>query len=437
MSEQESLTFEETRKEAEKFSVGLGPSVGIICAKNSPSSVIAYFGFLSAGIVPMFVDPQISETALKQIIEGYKARYVALGKGTRLSGFRIVRERGELSLLEARESSEPEIHPELLLLQLTSGSTGSPKAVRISRDNVQQVSGAIARYMEMVPHRRFFTHLPFHYVYGLSIVNLAASVGASLFFTEHSFLKRNFWDSGRNNLVTDFSGVPFHYEALDRLNARADFFEGFECFTQAGGRLHSKLVDKYFQLFQNMGIDFFVMYGQAEASPRMSFLGPSHPGKAIGSVGRAIDIGRFSISSEEIVYHGRNVCLGYASGVEDLALGDVFRGALRTGDLGFLDENGNLHIRGRAKRMVKILGESIYLDEVESILRKYFDEVAVVGKEDDLVVVSRPENEITAEKLRALLPFVRGRYLRVHTVSQLPINSSGKIDYLALEDSCL
>lgn len=433
----ESISYGTFLSLAADFSDGLERHVGIIQARNSPASVLAYFGFLRAGVVPMFLDSDLTTNQLDQLVAHYRPRYIYGDEALPLPGYRVKKTFMGHALSEAEDVEPVVVNPDLAVLQLTSGSTGSPKAVRLSFQNIQSVSESIGRYMNLDSSRVFYAHLPFHYVYGLSIVHVAATHGASLFFPESSFVQRDFWEQGKRFGVTDFSGVPFHYETLDKLRFSAEIYSFLKCATQAGGKLAPELVRKFFELFAATDVHFFVMYGQAEASPRMSFLGPVAKKTQFDSVGRPVDIGRFEISDSddgvgEVRYHGQNVALGYATCREDLAKGDDFCGVLSTGDVGYLGSDGHLYLRGRVKRMVKIVGESVYLEEVEALLREKFGNLAVIGREDQLVVVVPSDFEPTKNRVQSELPWIRPRHIRLHQVAKIPIKASGKIDYSEL-----
>lgn len=112
------------------------------------------------------------------------------------------------------------------------------------------------------------------------------------------------------------------------------------------------------------------MYGQTEATARMAVLPPERLADKLGSAGLALPGGRLEADDDgEILYHGPNVMMGYADTADDLSRGDDLGGVLRTGDLGRVDPDGFLHITGRLKRMAKIFGIRVNLDDVERMLR--------------------------------------------------------------------
>ena len=159
--------------------------------------------------------------------------------------------------------------------------------------------------------------------------------------------------------------------------------------TQAGGRLDPALVRHFHGVAAARGGRLFVMYGQTEATARISVLSPDELPAHAGSVGRALPGGALAIDPDgEVIYRGPNVMMGYAEDRADLARGDELGGVLRTGDLGRLDADGRLWITGRVKRIAKVFGLRVNLDELEAWLRGQPDApvVAAIAGDDKLRV---------------------------------------------------
>lgn len=436
IDEENRTTYEDFLVLTTSFAKGLVRDVGVISVPNSRDALVAYFGFLAAGVVPLFVDADSG--FLGKILHNYRPRYV-VSKGNPGGRFSAMRSLDEAILWEAIVPTPKLIRPDLAVLQLTSGSTGSPKTVRLSQQNIESVTMSIGRYMKVGSERRFAANLPFHYIYGLSVVHLAFAFGGSLFITSTPFVQRKFWGKLADNEVTDFSGVPFHYEAIARTGIPETSLKSLQVATQAGGSLSPGLVRHFADYFSHSNIEFFVMYGQAEASPRISYLRTKALNDKEHSVGRAIDIGSVRIDPDtgEVIYRGPNVCLGYASGWEDLTRGDDFGGELHTGDVGMLDHEGFLYIVGRLKRFIKVHGSSVSLDQVEQALREISSNIAVVGSDDNLVVVVERPSNVSPGQVQNLMPSVRISAIGVQEVDKLPRTGSGKINYRVLEEEWL
>ena len=180
------------------------------------------------------------------------------------------------------------LHPDLALLLSTSGSTGSPKLVRLSRGNVLANARSIADYLDLRDSDVAITSLPLHYCYGLSVLHSHLLVGASVVLTDLSVADACFWELAGRTGVTGLAGVPYTYALLDAVGFGAGVLPGLPALrylTQAGGRMAPDRVREYAGLARERGVDLFVMYGQTEATARMAYLPPElaldHP-DAIG-----------------------------------------------------------------------------------------------------------------------------------------------------------
>ena len=150
---------------------------------------------------------------------------------------------------------------------------------------------------------------------------------------------------------------------------------------QAGGKILSDLHQKFTEFAQREGKNFVVMYGQCEATARMSYLPSERARDKVGSMGIVIPGGKFSLidvegkeilepeTMGELVYEGENVTLGYAECADDLAKGDERYGRQETGDMAKRDGDGFYYIVGRKKRFLKIFGNRVNLDETERMIK--------------------------------------------------------------------
>lgn len=326
-----------------------------------------------------------------------------------------------------------EVHPDLALLLTTSGSTGNPKLVRLSRTAVQTNAEQIAEALEIDENEVAITTLPLFYSYGLSVLNSHLVRGATVVLERTGIMQRTFWNAAVEHQVTSMAFVPSQYEMLRRLRFDPAKYPALRTLTQAGGRLRTERVTEFADKMATVGGKLYVMYGQTEAGPRMATLPADRLADKLGSVGRALPGGQFTIEDDEVVYRGPNVMMGYAETGADLVKGDEQGGVLRTGDLGRLDDEGFLFITGRLKRMAKVFGVRINLDDVE----KNFPVAAVAG-DDKLAVFAADLAEDDAPALRSKIAEWLGTHhtgVVVHRVEALPLLPNGKTDYRALEAS--
>jgi acyl-CoA synthetase (AMP-forming)/AMP-acid ligase II len=326
-----------------------------------------------------------------------------------------------------------EVHPDLALLLTTSGSTGNPKLVRLSAGAVRANAEQIVEVLGITADDVAITTLPLFYSYGMSVLNSHLISGATVVLERTGIMQRDFWTAVTEHGVTSMAYVPYQYEMLRRLRFDPAKYPALRSLTQAGGRLRADLVTEFAQRMATVGGRLFVMYGQTEAAPRMATLPPERLGEKLGSVGRALPGGSFTTSGDEVVYQGPNVMMGYAETAADLARGDELGGVLHTGDLGRLDDEGFLFLTGRTKRMGKVFGVRINLDDVE----KNFPVAAVAG-DDKLHVFAEGISGDEARGLRTKITEWLGTHhtgVVVRSVDELPLLPTGKIDYRALESS--
>lgn len=359
--------------------------------------------------------------------------------------------------VEYRHRPRHDLHPDLALLLSTSGSTGSPKLVRLSRDNLNANAEAIATYLDIGADDRAMTTLPMSYCYGLSVIHSHLLRGAGLILSEHSVVDDGFWDLLQRHAATSFAGVPHTFDLLERIGFEDMTLPHLRYVTQAGGRLAPDLVRRYAALGRARGWQLFVMYGATEATARMAYLPPELAHDHPGSIGIPIPGGSFSIEPidgmaddvGELVYRGPNVMLGYAHEAADLALGRTVE-ELRTGDIARAGADGVYEVVGRSSRFVKLYGLRIDLQRVESALQAAGIEaictdgdglllVAAVRQMDTAAVrpmctAAVPPRGIDVAQLAANASGLPRAAIRVIDVDEVPRLSSGKPDYPRLAE---
>jgi acyl-CoA synthetase (AMP-forming)/AMP-acid ligase II len=341
-----------------------------------------------------------------------------------------------------REHPAHPLHPDLALLMSTSGSSGSPRLVRLSQENLRSNAEAIAEALSIRPQDRAVTSLPLHYCYGLSVVHSHLLVGASIVLTDLSVADECFWTLAAEARVTTLAGVPHTFELLDRVGFATMDLPHLRTITQAGGRMDPQRVVELATLGRRRGVDLFVMYGQTEATARMAYLPPGLAAEHPTTVGVAVPGGSLEIVDGEVVYSGPNVMLGYADTAADLALGRTVE-RLHTGDLGRITDAGLLEITGRRSRVAKVLGHRVDLDHVERTLRTMGCDVRCLAGPDAVALVCAPgttsgDHTRLAERA-ALSAGIPTRCVQVLTATDLGIDalphlSSGKVDYATLAE---
>jgi long-chain acyl-CoA synthetase len=303
----------------------------------------------------------------------------------------------------------------------TSGSTGIPKGVMISHKNLIANTESIITYLKLTQDDRILVFLPFYYCYGLSLLHTHLRVGGSIVFN-NSFI---FLGTVINNLLeykcTGFAGVPSHFQILLRKSDsfRNTKFPDLKYVTQAGGKLAPIFIDEFRSSFPE--VKFFVMYGQTEATARLSYLPPELYEAKRGSMGKGIPGVELKVVDEngdpikpgetgEVIAMGDNIMIGYF-GDEETTRGTIIDGWLHTGDLGTVDDDGYIFLTARQKEIIKVGGKRVSPKEIEAVILELPEIVdcTVDGVEDELqgealraTIVYRPEvgKDSILEKVR-------------------------------------
>lgn len=424
------------------------PGLIFVFTGNNYASIAVYLAALEAARPVALFDARLDPEFKERLIERYQPELV----------FQPGREGFFKPPLASIESLGPgynawalaqpggaEPHPDLALLLSTSGSTGSPKLVRLSRANLESNAQAIVQALSLNEGERPLTSLPIHYSYGLSVLNSHLVAGAGVVLTDEGLMSRGLWDTFRERECTSLAAVPFGYQVLDRIGFLDFDLPTLKTMTQAGGRLGEKLAARFHEGLAGRGVELRIMYGQTEATARIAVMPSGALPEKLGAAGRVVQGGRLSIETErgettrpgvsgQVIYRGPNVMLGYAQRRQDLARGDENQGRLATGDLGLLDEDGFLHLTGRIKRIAKVFGLRVNLDEMEELCAE-LGPVAVLGAGDKLVVFHQAAPELARAFGRRLAQRLRlpPTALNFRVRSALPLGSNGKVDYPALE----
>lgn len=433
-SDGRTVSYGELYDLADSFAATLAErSLVFLCCGNNLETVAAYLGCLRHRHVCLLISKDMNADMLGRLCDTYRPNYLYRPDA------------GEHYHTERLHSAKVELHPSLAVLLSTSGSTGSPKLVRLTADNINANARAIAEYLELSPQERPVTNLPFYYSYGLSVLNSHLHVGAALLLTEASLISPSFWKFCDAQNVTSLAGVPYTYDMLEAVGFRKRPMPTLAYLTQAGGRMEADKVRRYADWAKANGKRFYVMYGQTEATARMSYLPPHQTQQKPGSIGIAIPGGSFSLADSEgnlinetehegeLLYSGANVCMGYAEQQADLALGDTNHGTLHTGDVAKRDSDGYYYITGRLKRFLKIAGNRFSLDELDSHFKRMGIEAVCGGTDGKLriAITDAATKEAVVGYLKSTWHLMRTQF-SVEVVQTIPRSATGKILYADL-----
>lgn len=399
----------------------------LVAAAADLDRVVAWLGAMQAGHAVMLLPPDLAPARLAGLIAAYRPHWL-LGWSEQ-PGYGLVNG----ALQRRRGDDGPILHDDLGLLLSTSGSAGSPRMVRLSRQAVGANARAIAAALGLSPDDRAATTLPLSYSYGLSILHSHLAAGASVVLTDQSLLSRGFWDMAGATGLSWLAGVPFQWQSLRRLDMTVLAPASLRFATQAGGRLDPRLTQHFHHLLAGRGGGLFSMYGQTEATARMTILPPSQLPDRAGSVGLAIPGGAIAIEAGQVVYRGGNVMMGYAVDHADLALGDHMGGVLPTGDLGHVDADGYLWLDGRPGRVVKVVGLRLDLDEVQARAATLGPAAALLRGDDLVLLLAVPVPDAATRAAFAADLGMPAAAIRWRQVPAIPLGDNGKPDVMAAE----
>ena len=424
---------------AEGMSVEVEHHSGIEFVVASPSIefVETYLRFSFHGVPQLLLPERLAPGVFRQLLDAYKpvavnGDYVELARlGLTDKPLKQLNGLPRLALSSFAHIDQ-QVSGQVLLL--TSGSTGSPRSVRLSPQNIASNTADIARALEINAEDVAITTLPLSYSYGLSVLQTHLWAGALTICERTDPMTSGFRQLLEHRSVTSIAGVPFSYAMFDRIGLLDKPPPRLVKFTQAGGRMDPHRVLSIAKRLVNHRAGIAVMYGQTEATARISILPPDLSQEQCDSVGYVVGTGSLVIGSnnhcDEIVFHGPNVMLGYADNSDDLSRGDELGGVLETGDLGSL-EDGLLRVSGRMKRMVKLSGVRVSLDYIEDYLRSIGD--VAVTSEEERIVVGFVKSETCSEnalvkRLTRDVGILR-RDFKLVALSHIPRLASGKVAY--------
>lgn len=406
-------------------------------------TVAFYYCQMNNHVVPILLDKKLEQDLLEQLIKTYQPEYIWCmeREGKRLLEYTddIIQCGGQHVLIKTNYS-KCNMNPQLALLMTTSGSTGSAKFVRISYENLRCNMADYVKAVNLQPDDRAITTLPMYYCYGLSNLHIHWMVGASVYVTDYSMMNIAFWDFLKKSNITNFAGVPYVYDILMQIGFFEKSYPSLKFLTQAGAKLAEDKQAYIAEQLTKKGILFYICYGQTEATTYISLLSHECAEKKLGSVGKALENVKIEVteSKGELICRGKSVSLGYAYSRKDLMSSNQNQGVLRTGDIAYIDEDGDIFLKGRIKRFVKILGSRISLDEMEKILDKHFEgiEFACVGQDNQIKICYSGQNDLNTK----ILEFCVGKFkikksmLICRNIMVLPRGNSGKILYKKLEE---
>lgn len=411
-----------------------------IYCDNLVGSVEVLLNFLDSRFAVSLLSPQLNSSFKDDLENRYRPYYIYDPVRTESNGFDAIQAGENIRLFRNRQRPDYPVHADIKLLLSTSGSTGSPKFVKLSDDNLVHNARSILDYMPIRPDDTVPLNVPIIFVYGFSIFTTNCIAGGNILCTNRDVLRKEFWDDFNQYQCATIGGVPYVYEMLHRIGFFRKNCPSLRYMTQTGGILNHTLTKTIAEYGATWGKEFYMQYGQTEASGRMAYLHPADILKKESSIGFAVKGGRFETdpATGELIYYGNNVFGGYANDFRDL--NDYHHtNKLYTGDVARKDEEGYYFITGRIKRIMKLYGTRMNLDEVELILKNDLGGQTFVcfGLEDKYLAVLHLNSDLSEDAIKTVLKVKMGLHpssLRIKYVPALPLTPNGKVDYSAITD---
>jgi len=466
----EELSYSELKHRVSKVSgyltaMGIKPGERIaLVVDNSINYVVAFYAIWMSGGIVVALNAQSKFHEIEKLISQCQSKCILLEKlgednkkSLNNSGIQVIilgdKNITDISIWEDKfcteANNENQVANESTSAQIiyTSGTTGNPKGVLLSHGNLMCNTRDIVKYLNLTTDDSIINALPFYYSYGNSVLHTHLFVGAKIILAGSLAFPQQLVNDMRKYKPTGFSGVPSTYSLL---LTRSDWIDNpppFRYLTQAGGPMGKKLTDQLLKAISPK-TQLYIMYGQTEASARISWLPPQALTSKAGSAGIAIDHVKLEIRDEmgnslpayvkgEVYVSGKSVMQGYWN--NPAATQQVLKnGWLKTGDLGYLDEDGYIFLEGRNSDMIKVGAHRIHPQELEEVINKldFITECAVIGIDDEILGQKLKAFIVGNESKANLLELKKhcNEYLPPHKipreiewVKELPKTTSGKI----------
>ena len=425
----------------------------LILAGNSTGSILFYILSILNENKIMLVDENLNYREISQIIELYQPNYIVLKtkKNTLRRKLKPILKLFDCSIIKTNFRIH-NLNKNLLLLLPTSGSTGGSKFVQLSKKNIISNTRSIVKYLKINSKDRAVTNMPYYYSYMLSILNSHLISGGSIYVSDKTILEKKFWIEFKRKKITSFNGVPYIWEMLDRIGKEKIYTKNLRYVTQAGGKLDKILANNFYQLCKLKKKDMYIMYGQTEASPRIAYIKNENIVYHQGSIGKPIYGVKMWIENQkskkilkpykigQIFVSGNNVMIGYSSSIKDLkntVISNSKFKKLNTGDVGYFNQNGFFYITGRSNRIIKLYGNRVDLDEIETKLNNYNLNIICINKNNNLVIfyTKKVIKKKIENKLYEIIKLNTSR-VKFIKIDKIPLTKNKKTNYKKLLELC-
>ena len=448
--EYSNLSFQEVLKETDKIKKKIkNKSLILIVAENSIGSLLAYIFCIINNQVAIIIESKTTKQNILKIFKNYKPNFVFLSKKKSNIFKKICSKKYtffDQILIKNKKIKKKKLNKNLSLLLSTSGSMGSIKFVKLSKINLKHNTDSIIKYLKLTSKDSSITNLPISYSYMLSVINTHLEVGASIVISKYSLVEKEFWETLKNSKVTSFNGVPYTYEILIKIGLKNIKIDTLKYLTHAGGKIEKQTLKKIIKFCNKNNLKFFSMYGQTEASPRISYLKPEFSKKKIGSIGKGTPGNKIYIIDNtgkkifkpliegEIICEGKNVFMGYSKNCDDLIKPNKENYKLKTGDLGFFDKDGFFYLTSRISKIAKIFGNRVDLGALENFMSLKGYKVACLSNNKKIFIfVEKKYNKTNLINVISKITNLNISSFELIKLKYLPRTPNNKISYNELK----
>lgn len=410
LGSKETISFKKLYNDCLKIASHLNKTIGdnqnvLLISPNSVFFLTAYLGIIKSGNTCIPINYAIEQSNLDFILNTTESAIVFVAKSLKpkleFSSNTLLIDEGE-SLSITANQKPVEFNPNfdenrVAEIIFTSGSTGEPKGVMLSHKNIIANTHSIIDYLKLSSKDIMAIVMPFYYCYGLSLLHTHLKVGGSIVINNNFMFLGTVINDLKNYRCTGFAGVPSHFQILLKKSKtfKTTKFPDLRYVTQAGGKLHTVFIEEFLNAFPDK--NFFVMYGQTEATARLSYLSPELIKTKTGSIGKAIPHVELKVVNEdgkevglneegELLAKGDNIMLGYYKD-EEATNNTIKNGWLYTGDMAKVDKDGFIYLVARKKEIIKVGGKRVSPKEIEAVILSIPEVVdcTIVGIDDELL----------------------------------------------------
>ena len=419
LGQREPLTFYDIRRKVASLAAELKSEFGsgnkfVLLSPNNNYFIICYLAIMKSGNAVIPLNPATEKESLDFVKEQAEVRLAfipqLLQKRVQVS-FENVWGEDELERISLENpdvyyEEEEDFDPNTLAqIIYTSGSTAMPKGVMISHKNIIANTSSIIEYLQLTDEDIMECVLPFFYCYGLSLLHTHLKVKGKIVLNNNFIFLGSVINDFKKYKCTGFAGVPSHFQILLRKSDsfKNEVFPDLRYVTQAGGKLHTVFIEEFRKA--KPFTKFIVMYGQTEATARLSYLPVERLDDKLGSIGKGIPGVELRVVDEkgdsvkagevgEIIAKGDNVMRGYYKDEESTSE-TIKKGWLYTGDLAKVDEDGFIYHAARKKEIIKVGGRRVSPKEIEEVI------VSMPGVVD--CTIEAVADDVLGEAIKAVL----------------------------------